>query len=194
MLIERAGAAVARAALALLGGTYGRRVVGRRRQGQQRQRRPGRRRASSGATACVSTVLDADDAPRRDCPPRRPGDRRRVRHRVPRVVRTRPTPATTAPVLAVDIPSGVDGLTGAAAGRALAATRTVTFAALKPGLLLGRRSELAGAVEVADIGLDFAGRGRTGRGRPTWPLGPGAPRRRAQVAGGGVGGRRRARA
>ena len=44
-------------------------------------------------------------------------------------------------MLAVDIPSGVDGLTGAASGAPLAAERTVTFAALKPGLLLRRRRQ-----------------------------------------------------
>ncbi|MCY3786060.1 MAG: NAD(P)H-hydrate dehydratase [bacterium] len=57
-------------------------------------------------------------------------------------------------VLAVDIPSGVDGLTGAVRGGALAADRTVTFAALKPGLLLHPGRELAGRVTVADIGLE----------------------------------------
>ena len=59
-------------------------------------------------------------------------------------------------VLAVDIPSGVNGLTGEVGGDALAATRTVTFAALKPGLLLARGRRLAGSVSVADIGLDVA--------------------------------------
>ena len=62
-----------------------------------------------------------------------------------------------APVLAVDIPSGVDGRTGEVEGDVLAAERTVTFAALKPGLLLGRGPELAGEVVVADIGLDVSG-------------------------------------
>ena len=57
-------------------------------------------------------------------------------------------------VLAVDIPSGVDGLTGAVSGAAFAAARTVTFAALKPGLLLHPGRRLAGSVSVADIGLD----------------------------------------
>jgi NAD(P)H-hydrate epimerase len=65
--------------------------------------------------------------------------------RAPRVGRT--------PVLAVDIPSGVDGLTGEAGRGVLAADRTVTFAALKPGLLFGAGRNLAGEVEVADIGL-----------------------------------------
>ena len=36
--------------------------------------------------------------------------------------------AFAGPVIAVDIPSGVDGLTGLASGRPLAAVRTVTFA------------------------------------------------------------------
>lgn len=57
-------------------------------------------------------------------------------------------------VLAVDIPSGVDGNTGAAGGRPLPAERTVTFAALKPGLLQGDGATLAGEVVLADIGLD----------------------------------------
>ena len=64
------------------------------------------------------------------------------------------------PVLAVDIPSGVDGLTGRASERVTAAARTVTFQALKPGLLLGDGAALAGDVEVVDIGLD-AGRARS---------------------------------
>ncbi|MEQ1787923.1 MAG: NAD(P)H-hydrate dehydratase, partial [Acidimicrobiales bacterium] len=58
-----------------------------------------------------------------------------------------------APVLAVDIPSGIDGLTGAEHGRALPATRTVTFVALKPGLLFEPGRSRAGLVVVADIGL-----------------------------------------
>ena len=59
-------------------------------------------------------------------------------------------------VLAVDIPSGVDGLTGEVHGGSLAAARTVTFGALKPGLLLHPGRRLAGSVSVADIGLDVA--------------------------------------
>ena len=63
-----------------------------------------------------------------------------------------PVPAGT-PVLAVDIPSGVRGDTGEASGSPAAAARTVTFVALKPGLLQGDGARLAGAVSVADIGL-----------------------------------------
>ncbi len=58
------------------------------------------------------------------------------------------------PVLAVDIPSAVNGLTGEAAGRVLPAAATVTFAAWKPGLVFHPGRGLAGVVTVADIGLD----------------------------------------
>lgn len=57
------------------------------------------------------------------------------------------------PVVAVDIPSGVDGETGAAAGPAVRAHVTVTFGAPKTGLLLQPGHGLAGQVEVADIGF-----------------------------------------
>ena len=104
----------------------------------------------------------------------------------------RPPPGT--PVLAVDIPSGVDGLTGRAAGRPLAADRTVTFAALKPGLLLADGPELAGVVTVADIGLDTSG-ATTHVVEPAdvarWL--PPTATREPQVEGRGVGGRRLAR-
>jgi NAD(P)H-hydrate epimerase len=66
---------------------------------------------------------------------------------------TAPNPGN-APVLAIDIPSGVDGLTGAASDGAVRADVTVTFAALKPGLVLQPGRSLAGTVEVVDIGLD----------------------------------------
>ena len=56
----------------------------------------------------------------------------------------------------MDIPSGVDGDTGEACGEPLRADVTVTFAALKPGLLQGDGPLLAGRVEVADIGLDVS--------------------------------------
>jgi yjeF C-terminal region, hydroxyethylthiazole kinase-related/yjeF N-terminal region len=57
------------------------------------------------------------------------------------------------PVLAVDLPSGLSGLTGRPTGAVFRATRTVTFAALKPGHLLMPGRELCGEVEIADIGV-----------------------------------------
>jgi NAD(P)H-hydrate epimerase len=56
-------------------------------------------------------------------------------------------------VVAVDIPSGVDGLTGTVWGPVVRATRTVTFAARKPGLVFEPGRSLAGEVTVADIGI-----------------------------------------
>jgi ADP-dependent NAD(P)H-hydrate dehydratase / NAD(P)H-hydrate epimerase len=61
--------------------------------------------------------------------------------------------ASGVPVVAVDIPSGVDGETGAVAGEAVIATVTVTFGAPKPGLLFHPGASHAGIVEVVDIGF-----------------------------------------
>ncbi len=58
-------------------------------------------------------------------------------------------------VLAVDIPSGVDGLTGAVSGAAVTADATVTFAAPKPGLWFHPGRARAGVVTVAEIGIDL---------------------------------------
>ena len=57
------------------------------------------------------------------------------------------------PVVAVDIPSGVEGESGRVRGAAVAADVTVTFGALKPGLVFFPGAGLAGEVEVADIGF-----------------------------------------
>ena len=59
------------------------------------------------------------------------------------------------PVVAVDIPSGVDGLTGAVHGTAVHASSTVTFAARKPGLVFEPGKSHAGKVRVVDIGIDL---------------------------------------
>ncbi len=150
VLIDRAGAATARAALDLLGGTYGRRVVVVAGKGNN---------GNDGRAAAVRLqrlgvrveVIDAADAP----------------STLPEVdlvidaaygtgfrgTYDAPDPGIAA-VLAVDIPSGVDGLTGVASGSPMAADATVTFAALKPGLLFADGRRLAGEIEVADIGLD----------------------------------------
>jgi hydroxyethylthiazole kinase-like uncharacterized protein yjeF len=58
-----------------------------------------------------------------------------------------------APVIAVDVPSGVDADTGAVTGMAVRADITVTFGALKPGLLVGAGAVHTGIVELVDIGL-----------------------------------------
>lgn len=147
--IEAAGAAVARAAVRLMGGTYGRTVnvvagVG-----------------NNGADGRVAARLLAD---------------RGVKVRVfdvatcPRVLpfadlvvdaafgtgfhgRWEPPDVGGARVLAVDLPSGVNALTGSASGPVLPADHTVTFQALKPGLLMPPGSQLVGHLELVDIGL-----------------------------------------
>jgi ADP-dependent NAD(P)H-hydrate dehydratase / NAD(P)H-hydrate epimerase len=152
VLIGRAGAAVARAAVDLMGGAYGRRVVivaGKGNNGND-GREAGRRLAARGVRVRIrppdvallprsDLVIDAAFGTgfrgTYDFPPVEPGT----------------------PVLAVDIPSGLNGLTGVAHGRVQPATVTVTFAAGKPGLYLGDGPDHTGTVRIADIGLDVSG-------------------------------------
>jgi NAD(P)H-hydrate epimerase len=154
VLIDRAGAATARAALDILGGAYGRRVVvvaGKGNNGAD-GRRAARRLEQRGVRV---QVVDAASAPE-VLPPSdlvidaAYGTGFRGDYDAPS--------PNGAAVLAVDIPSGVDGLTGAACagGGAVHAQRTVTFAALKPGLLLGDGWHRTGHVDVVDIGLDVS--------------------------------------
>jgi NAD(P)H-hydrate epimerase len=64
--------------------------------------------------------------------------------------------ACGAPVVAVDLPSGVDASTGETAGAAVDADLTVTFHARKVGLVVAPGRFHAGRVVVADIGLEAA--------------------------------------
>jgi NAD(P)H-hydrate epimerase len=56
-------------------------------------------------------------------------------------------------VLAIDIPSGIDALTGAASEPCVRATETVTLGALKPGLLLEPAMDFVGTLTFAEIGI-----------------------------------------
>ncbi len=151
VLIDRAGRAVAGAALRLTGGAYGRRVLivagpgnngadGRSAAGHLRRRGVRAHVIAPGdpvpAGSDFDLVIDAAF-----------GTGLRRPYCFPAV-------PTGVPVLAVDIPSGVDGLTGELLGRPVAATATVTFAALKPGLVLEPGRSFSGTLSVADIGLD----------------------------------------
>lgn len=57
------------------------------------------------------------------------------------------------PVLALDIPSGLHSDTGRVMGRAVRATHTITFIALKPGLLTLDGPDHCGEITVADLGV-----------------------------------------
>src|SRR4029078_4703077 len=64
--------------------------------------------------------------------------------------------ALDAPVVAVDVPSGVDASTGEVNGVAVEADLTVTMHGRKVGLVVAPGRFHAGGVEVADIGLEQA--------------------------------------
>jgi NAD(P)H-hydrate epimerase len=151
-LVDRAGAAVAQIARTMLGGTYGRVVnviAGPGNNGADgrvaadRLARRGVKVRVFDVATCPAALPPADlviDAAF--------GTGFRGVWRAPAI--------GDAMVLAVDIPSGVDGNTGLAGSTTLRADVTVTFAAAKPGLYFGDGRRLAGEIHVVDIGLDVS--------------------------------------
>ncbi|MCQ3809425.1 MAG: NAD(P)H-hydrate dehydratase [Acidimicrobiia bacterium] len=159
-LIERAGAALARTTLDMLGGSYGRRVTvlaGKGNNGAD-GRAAARRLKLRGVRVAV---IDAADAPA-SLPAAHLaidaayGTGLRRPYSPPAIPAFLDRPGCSAPVLAADIPSGVDGLTGEIHGQAWTAEQTVTFGALKPGLVLHPGAQHCGQVTVASIGLDIS--------------------------------------
>ena len=151
VLIERAGAAVARSALRLLGGGYGRRVAVI--AGPGNNGADGRVAADRLRRRGVSVVVfDASE-----CPEHLSGFDLVIDAAFGTGFHgSWQAPAVgAAKVLAVDVPTGLDGLTGAAAPGTLRADVTVTFAAAKPGHVLGDGPDVVGALEIADIGLQI---------------------------------------
>jgi hydroxyethylthiazole kinase-like uncharacterized protein yjeF len=150
-LISRAAFYVAREAIRMMGGTYGRRVTviagpgnngadGRKAAELLRNRgvrcsihEPG----SLTKTPPCDLVIDAAY-----------GTGFHGEYQAPETGNTQ--------VLAVDIPSGINGDTGEASNGAVKAHHTVTFAALEPGHLLQEGPEHAGDIAVCDIGLDVS--------------------------------------
>ena len=151
VLVERAGLSVARAARRMMGGSYGRTVVvvaGRGNNGADG------RTAASYLTRWGAAVRVVDAAAAGDRLP--PADLVIDAAYGTGLNRPYQPPETgDALVLAVDIPSGLSGTTGRPVdgGGAVRAEATVTFAAYKPGLLIGEGPDRTGEVEVADIGL-----------------------------------------
>lgn len=62
--------------------------------------------------------------------------------------------AHPAPVIALDIPSGLIAQTGATPGAVINAKLTVTFIALKPGLLTGKARDVVGKLHYHALGLE----------------------------------------
>lgn len=60
---------------------------------------------------------------------------------------------SSAPVVAADIPSGIEADTGRVLGSAVNAAVTVTFSMAKPGLFVGKGAIHAGRVIIHDIGI-----------------------------------------
>ena len=150
VILDRIGRALAREVIAILGGTYGRRVnvlIG-----------PGLNGADAEVTA---SALEREGV----------RVRRFTFDQLPQVLPLadltldglfgiglsrpfdRPDPGT-APVVSIDIPSGIDGLTGEALGTPFHADITLTLMSLKSGLLFGAGAEHSGEVRIVDIGLD----------------------------------------
>jgi NAD(P)H-hydrate epimerase len=187
LLMERAGRAVARAALDVMGGQYGRRAVvvcGKGNNGGDGlvAARDLARRGVRVAVVAIEALSDlrepaASNVSRLD----EAGSVRVLRFSEATLEREllradiaidavfgtgfRGVPeddwagaivglnASPAPVVAVDIPSGVNGETGAVEGEAVRADLTVTFGAAKVGAVVLPGAELAGAIRVADIGF-----------------------------------------
>ncbi|MGZ5298903.1 MAG: NAD(P)H-hydrate dehydratase [Actinomycetota bacterium] len=187
LLMERAGRAVARSALDVMGGSYGRRAVvvcGKGNNGGDGLV-AARHLARSGVRVAVVAVEALDDL-------REPAAHNAAR--LDEVTSLRVLPfaaamldrelgradvavdalfgtgfrgipeddwadaiagmnASPVPVVAVDIPSGVNGATGAVEGDAVRADLTVTFGAPKVGVVVLPGAERAGVVRVADIGF-----------------------------------------
>jgi ADP-dependent NAD(P)H-hydrate dehydratase / NAD(P)H-hydrate epimerase len=184
VLMERAGMEVARACLDLLGGAYGRRVVVACGKGNNGGDGFVTARHLARAGVRVSLFADEPSglaAEMRDRLVRetdvavRPLERDAMSRSLERAdlavdgiagtgLRGAPDTAWAAaidtlntsgvPIVAIDIPSGVDGATGAAPGAAIRAELTVTFGAPKVGAVLLPGAEHAGAIQVVDIGFD----------------------------------------
>src|SRR4029453_18374919 len=77
--------------------------------------------------------------------------------------------AAGVPILALDVPTGLDADTGVAQRAAIRAMATATFLALTPGLLPRADCDLWGTVSVHDLGIDINVAGASGHSLE-WPV------------------------
>ncbi len=149
VILDRVGAALAREVISILGGTYGRRInalIG-----------PGLNGADTEVTAAI---LERQGVRvRRFCFDELPDvlpPAELTLDGLFGIGLSRPFHAPApgpAPVVSIDIPSGIDGLTGEALGSPFRADITLTLMSLKSGLLFGAGAEHSGDVRIVGIGL-----------------------------------------
>jgi ADP-dependent NAD(P)H-hydrate dehydratase / NAD(P)H-hydrate epimerase len=77
--------------------------------------------------------------------------------------------ASGVPILALDVPSGLDADTGATHGGAIRAAATATFIGLKPGLLTGDGVDRCGTISVHGLDLDPEATAAARGHRLDWP-------------------------
>ena len=148
VLIRRAGYAVAQTALRMLGGSYGKHVIvlaGKGNNGEDGRVASDFLRARGVKVSVFSASEMPTQLPECDLV-------------IDAVYGTGlrsdfVAPTTNAPVLAVDIPSGIDATTGECRGAPLRANETITFGGLKPGIVLQPGRTYAGQITVVSLDL-----------------------------------------
>ena len=148
VLIRRAGYAVAQTALRMLGGSYGKHVIvlaGKGNNGEDGRVASDFLRARGVKVSVFSSSEMPTQLPECDLV-------------IDAVYGTGlrsdfVAPTTNAPVLAVDIPSGIDATTGECRGAPLRANETITFGGLKPGIVLQPGRTYAGQITIVSLDL-----------------------------------------
>jgi NAD(P)H-hydrate epimerase len=148
VLIRRAGYAVAQTALQMLGGSYGKHVIvlaGKGNNGEDGRVASDFLRARGVKVSVFSSSEMPTQLPECDLV-------------IDAVYGTGlrsdfVAPTTNAPVLAVDIPSGIDATSGECRGAPLRANETITFGGLKPGIVLQPGRTYAGQITIVSLDL-----------------------------------------
>jgi NAD(P)H-hydrate epimerase len=153
VFIQRAGYSVAVTARRMMGGCYGKRVVviaGKGHNGDDG------RVAAQHITLWGASVniVSADEAGELFIDPRNADLVIDAAYGIGFRGTWTPPIVFNVPVLAVDLPSGLNALDGTVEGGVLVADRTVTFVAPKTGMLLGDGPSLCGEIDIIDVGID----------------------------------------